>query len=63
MIATSTSFLTSLLNKKIDEKSVSLSLGKDETLFYHLIKPSLNSLVKEPNQATINQILAFSKSL
>ena len=63
MIATPTSFLTSLLNKKMDEKSISQCLGKDEILFYHLIKPSLNSLVKEPNQATINQILDFSKSL
>lgn len=63
MIATSTTFLTSLLNKKIDEKSVSVCLDKDETLFYHLIKPSLDALVKEPKQETINKILAYSKSL
>jgi hypothetical protein len=63
MIATSTSFLTSLLNKKIDEKSTSVCLDKDETLFYQLIKPSLNSLVKEPSSATIDKILDYSKSL
>ncbi|TAH01684.1 MAG: hypothetical protein EAZ15_06910 [Sphingobacteriales bacterium] len=63
MIATTTPFLNVLLNTKIEENASINCLNKDETMFYNQIKTSLNALVKQPKQETINSILAFSKSM
>ncbi len=63
MIATTTPSLTSLLNTKIEENASIKCLNKDETTFYNQIKPSLNALIKMPKQKSIDNILAFSKSL
>lgn len=63
MIATSTTFLNSLLNSEIEQKTSKISLNKDEALFYTLLKPSLNVLVKQPTQESVNKILNFSKSI
>ena len=63
MIATTTPLLSALLNTKIEENALVKCLNKDENTFYNQIKPSLNALVKMPNQKSINNILAFSKSL
>lgn len=63
MITTTTPFLTALLNTKIEENASIKCLNKDETTFYNQIKPNLNALVKMPKQKSIDNILAFSKSL
>ncbi|TAF83467.1 MAG: hypothetical protein EAZ51_00860 [Sphingobacteriales bacterium] len=64
MITTSTNFLHNLLEGKTNgNKTSENTLNKNEELFYELIKPSLNKLVKQPKQETINKILVYSKSL
>ena len=40
-----------------------LELSEDEISFYESIKPGLKNLVKEPSAASIQKILAISKSL
>lgn len=62
MIATTTPFFDAFFNKKIEENASINCLNLiDIALFYNQIKPSLNELVKNPKQKTINNILAFSK--
>ncbi len=63
MLATSTKILNTLLQDKADGNLALDALNKNEALFYDLIKPSLNNLVKQPKQETISKILAYSKSL
>lgn len=63
MLATSTKILNTLLQDKADGNLALDALNKNEALFYDLIKPSLNKLVKQPKQETISKILAYSKSL
>ncbi len=63
MTKTTTPFLNALLNSKTEVNTSTICLDKDATLFYTLLKPKLNTLVKMPSQKSIDNILAFSKSL
>jgi hypothetical protein len=62
MIETSTLNSNSFYNEE-KELIMSRDFNQTEIDFYEWIKPTLNTLVKNPSEETVAKILAFSKSL
>ena len=62
MIETLTPTLNSVINDD-ESKNATNMLSAEEFEFYENLKPALNQIIKAPSNETVNQILAFSKSL
>lgn len=63
MIKTSTRPLNSLHTEIVNSSDTAEDLSEEEQSFYTFIKPDLNKIALNPNRASINKILNYSKSL
>lgn len=63
MIKTTTNFLNATLINNSQENSSAFYFNKDAKMFYNLLIPRLNALVKMPSKKSVDNILKFSKSM
>lgn len=63
MVGTFTFNSNSLYNENIEEELIMNTITISEKDFYENLKPALNSIMIEPSNETVSQILNFSKSI